>query len=712
MDFIIPRQAGDITGYRFLQINFQEKKDGNKMEITAILKDGITVKDVLENLKKREKQFQQNCSFIERGEIIHKEFPKIYQTNMEKAENCLKGLTILPGSPDLHFIGNPVKWKENIYDYDEYTYQLNRMVHWRTMAEAYSFTKDIRFAKKVLEEFFQWVEECPCQSLYNPDGTLAVDRFDGCQCNQGIWRSLEVGIRMYRTWPYIIHHLMDSGLLDEHFLEAYLNSLYEHARVLYLVAPILWPKADHNHYLMENDGLLYLACMFPEFKDADLWKQHALHELERCICAQVTEGGGQIEGCASYHNSCIYWFTFPVLLSERYGFEVSKHYKERLKKMLEYSVYATRPCGGNSSWGDSSTYSGTLSMGAFCYYLAFKDSIYMKHTVYYYSMEDLMEQIANLIWETPDLFDLSEQLKNLQQEKCPAALDIINWQKGLKQVFMRTDWSKDALYAMFGCRTPVQNLHAHMDPAGFEFCAYGRVLLGDPAIYYYKDDENRRKLKSIHWHNCLTLNHADPWEYIASWAYGEQKQGDILNVEKKDRILYAVGEHLNYEPAIHKRIVAIVDQKMLVIMDLLEHIKENTSVQINFHMDSPLAMASSKESFAMTIDERANIGVYSDKRLKPSLIPAKISTKNDVWHDTMIARFEAEHLHEGRYAFLTVAYPAPAGKKIPKVTNISEYFMEDGKIRFEFQVDSFTYTLEFVENILSLYSDQSEDTIK
>ena len=75
-----------------------------------------------------------------------------------------------------------MKWKENIYDYDEYTYQLNRMVHWRTMAEAYFFTKDIRFAKKVLEEFFQWVEECPCQSLYNPDGTLAVDRFDGCRC--------------------------------------------------------------------------------------------------------------------------------------------------------------------------------------------------------------------------------------------------------------------------------------------------------------------------------------------------------------------------------------------------------------------------------------------------------------------------------------------------------------------------------------------------
>ena len=85
---------------------------------------------------------------------------------------------------------------------------------------------------------------------------------------------------MYRTWPYIIHHLIDSGLIDEKFLEVYLRSVYEHARVLYLVTPILWPEADHNHYLMENNGLRYLSCMFPELRDAEVWKEHALHEME------------------------------------------------------------------------------------------------------------------------------------------------------------------------------------------------------------------------------------------------------------------------------------------------------------------------------------------------------------------------------------------------------------------------------------------------
>ena len=616
---------------------------------------------------------------------------------MEKAENCLKGLTLLPGSPDLHFIGNPVKWHENIYNDEEYSYQLNRMDHWRTMAEAYSFTGDRRFARKIIEEFYHWIEDCPCQPLYDEEGRLAAERFDGYACNQGIWRSLEVGIRMHQTWPYVIHHLIEDDLLDERFLEAYLKSAYQHGRILYLVAPVLWPNADHNHYLMENNGLLYLSCMFPEIRDAEVWKNHALLQMERSMDVQVTEGGGQIEGCASYHNGCVYWFALPVCLSEKYGFTVSEHYREQLKKMLEYSLHATRPCGGNCAWGDSNTYTGTLSMGAFSYYLAFRDSTYIKEALCYYSMEDLKAQMVKQIWEA-DLFDLERQLEGIRKDISLPSGPTVNWQKGLNQVFLRTDWSKDALYVMFACRTPVQNLHAHMDPAGFEFSAYGRVLLGDPAIYHYKNDENRKNLKSIHWHNCLTLNHKDPWEYLSSWGYGSQKQGNILNAASKPGLLYAVGEHHNYEPAIHKRAVAIVDGRFLAVMDVLTDVPPDTSVQINFHMDSARVTADSEKSFAASAAPGANVAVYGDSRLKPSLIPGKISTRNNVWHDTMIVRFEAEHLEAGRYGFLSVACPCPEGETAPEVTDITEEFLTDGTIRFGFQAEGCHYTLELREN--------------
>lgn len=669
---------------------------------TNMLKEGISVGDVLINLKLREKQFQNGVSFRQRGEIIRHLFPEIYATCMEKAENCLNGLTILPGSPSLHFIGNPVKWHENIYDYDEYSYQLNRMDHWRTLAEAYSFTGDERFAKKIVEEFYHWIGDCPCQPLYGSNGELAVQDFDGCKCNQGIWRSLEVGIRMYRTWPNVIHHLIDGGFINEEFLKVYLTSVHEHAKILHLVTPILWPDADHNHYLMENNGLLYLACMFPEFEEAEIWRNHAIHELERSMDAQITEEGGQIEGCASYHNGCTYWFVLPILLSQKYNFQVSRHYMERLQKMTEYSAHATRPCGGNSSWGDSHTYSGTYSMGAFCYYLAFKDDSHMKHALYYYEMKDLMASVIQNIWEVPDLQDLHERLSRIYEQRTPPVLDNTSWQRELKQVFMRTDWSRDALYVMFACRTPVQNMHAHIDPAAFEFSAYGSTLLSDPAIYYYKDDENRKNLKSAHWHNCLTLNHENPWEYISSWEYGPQQPGGILCLEQTDRLIYSIAEHRNYQPTIHKRVVAIVDQKFLAVIDMLEDVIPDVSVQINFHMDSPAAMANSENSWACSATSNANVAIYADSRLKPTLVPGKISTKNDVWHDTMIARFEANHLEQSHYAFLSIAYPTPAGGKAPEVTDIKTTMPGEGKTCFHFSVDGKTYLLSLHNNLLNV----------
>lgn len=673
--------------------------------IQDILKDGVSVSDVMRGLKAREKQFEGSMTWQERGRKIKELFPEIYDAQMKKAEMNLSGYAKLPGSPEPHFIGDPVRWRENIYDYDEYSYQLNRMDHWRTMAEAYSFTGDERYAKKLIGEFYSWIAECPRQPLYDGNGDLAVDSFDGCQCNQGIWRSLEVGIRMYRTWPHLIHHLLGSGYIDEAFLETYLLSGYQHCEVLYKIAPRIWPNADHNHYLMENNGLLYFACMFPEVKDAEIWKQHAIHEMERSIRAQVTEDGGQIEGCASYHNGSVYWFVLPLLLGRKYGFSMSEEYIARLKKMVHYSVYATRPCGGNSCWGDSHTISGTLTAGAFDHYLAFGDSRYLNIALYYYTPEDMVRLNAEHILEVEDLEDLHRCLAGAERNCCQPDLPVMSWQRELKQTFFRTGWDHDALSVMFACRTPIQNQHEHIDPAGFEFTAYGRNLLGDPSIYTYKNDENRKNAKSAHWHNCLTLNHENPWEYISSWAYGKQEEGDILQAGQTDRMLYAIAYHMNYKPTMHKRAVAILDSRLLVVLDYLDQVPEDTSVQINFHMDSPCAAADSERSFAESLAEKgANIAIYADPRLKPHLVPAKISVVDYAWHDTMIARFEGEHLAAGSCAFLTVGIPLHEGERASAVERIGSRILDQNTVEYTFAYEKTNYRLTMREASLEVES--------
>lgn len=669
--------------------------------IAKVLKDGISVRDVLVNLRKREHDFWQDIPCSKRGETIRRLFPDIYAAQVRQGEQCLRGMLILPGSAKPHFIGNPVNWHENLFNDAEYTYFLNRMDHWRRMLEAYSLTGNEEYAHKVMEEFYHWIEHCPCQPLYDEKGNLAIENFDGFECNMGIWRALEVGIRMYRTWPHIIHHLIDTPFIDERFLETYLSSVYQHAQILYQISPLLWPKADHNHYLMENNGLLYLSCMFPEFKDSENWQQQAIRELERSIRIQVTSGGGQIEGCPSYHNGCIYWFALPVLLSQKYHFSLSQEYLERLNRMIEYSLYATRPSGENCAWGDSNTFTGTLTGGAFCHYLAFGDPQYVRQARTFFRYEDLLQSASNYIWEVPDLDDFYSLLNQVKEHSLAPSLPTISWQKELKQVFLRTDWSPNALSLMFACRTPIQNAHAHMDPAGFDFTAYGRPLLVDPGIFCFRDDNDRRLFKSIHWHNCLTVNHQDPWEYISSWAYGEQQDGTILHAEAGQRLMYAISEHSNYKPAIHKRTVALVDGQFLLVLDILDHISEDSSIQINFHMDSPAAMADSAGSYAHSISDRANIGIFSDGDTKPSLVPARRSTKDDVAHDTMIARFEAEHLSGGFHVFISVVCPSPAGQELSAVTEIKKAVSENGVIRISFFKDGTHYQLNFKNNRLS-----------
>ena len=56
--------------------------------------------------------------------------------------------------------------------------------------------------------------------------------------------------------------------------------------------------------------------------------------------------------------------------------------------------------------------------------------------------------------------------------------------------------------------------------------------------------------------------------------------------------------------------------KMIEIREILKDgVTEDTSVQINFHLDSAVAMADSEKPVAASIDSRSNVTVSSDCRL-------------------------------------------------------------------------------------------------
>ena len=222
--------------------------------VSDFLKDGISVHDVLVGLKKREESFREGVSYRQRGEEMKRLFPDICNKQVEIGELHYRGFSVLPGCSTPHFVGDPVDWHANPFNDEEYVYFLNRMDHWRRMLEAYSLTGDDKFAKSsrgILPLDIRNVPDSSSMPLMVPLWPNHLEDMTAIRESGELWKSVSecsVPGPTSSTISLILNLLMK-------LLETYLTSVYEHAEVLYHVSPILWPEANHNHYLMENNGL-------------------------------------------------------------------------------------------------------------------------------------------------------------------------------------------------------------------------------------------------------------------------------------------------------------------------------------------------------------------------------------------------------------------------------------------------------------------------
>ena len=61
----------------------------------------------------------------------------------------------------------------------------------KTLAEAYSLTGNLNYAKKALDELENWIDTVPCPEIQDERGAYILEHFEGLSP----WRALEVGIR-------------------------------------------------------------------------------------------------------------------------------------------------------------------------------------------------------------------------------------------------------------------------------------------------------------------------------------------------------------------------------------------------------------------------------------------------------------------------------------------------------------------------------------
>jgi len=628
-----------------------------------------------------------------RAQIIVEKFPQVVTLTLEQAELAMQGLHILPGTEARpYFVGNPPDWYANPVHDNEYVWVLNRMFYWRTLLAAFTLTGQRRFAQKVIGELRDWLARCPCPPIVTDFATV----YDSFSHPVTPWRSLEVGIRMYETWPWIVDHLLGTDLLTPEILADLAVSFHMHGEVLSTICPVFWPKADHNHYLMENLGLLKLACTFPSLKKSALWKDHAVHELERCAAAQITEDGGQIEGCPHYHNGCVYWFCLAQHIANRYDLRFSDDYTRRVKNMLTYSLNSFRPTGTSVPWGDSDADRIAIN-SALWEHIAFGDLDAMRLLVQLSGTKAVYQELFKNIWHIPDIERLFAELEQ-PISRVPAR---VSWQHNLKQVMLRTGWDSDAFSLFFAARSPVNNSHAHIDPMGFDFTALGKPLIVDPGRYCYRDDEDRRTFKSAAWHNTLTVNHRDPFEYKTSWVYGSQKEASILHVIDQPRLLAVEAIQHNYEPTVHRRAVLLIDSTALIVLDHLTGLQPDSSVQIYYHLDTTDVTWNPQQHQATAHISDVGLVIASDENLQGALLPGRVSDFLDTARASIRLRLEDVSSHLPERVYVSVIVPHRLTTPVPQVT-LQRLKQGKEQLLCSFDINGRSYIVQWDNQGLSL----------
>lgn len=218
-------------------------------------------------------------------------------------------------------------------------WELNRCQQFVTLGKAYwlkSFEdpeEAEKYSREFIEELESWIDANPPERGIN-------------------WiNSMEVGIRAV-NWVWAWYFFKDSPIFTDEIKIKFFKSLLWHGKHI-LRNLEYYEELNSNHLLSDGVGLLYLGILFPEFKEAQKWKNKGLEIVFGEIEKQVYTDGVDYEKSISYHRLVIDILVHSVILCKLNNIKIPQTVLNRLEKMIEFIMYYTKPDGTVPLIGDA-----------------------------------------------------------------------------------------------------------------------------------------------------------------------------------------------------------------------------------------------------------------------------------------------------------------------------------------------------------------------
>ena len=302
----------------------------------------------------------------------------------------------------------------------------------------------------------------------------------------------------------------------------WIKAFYHHGH--YLHRHLSYYFSPNNHLIGEATALYLLGCFFPEFEEADQWRDHGWSAISRYYAQQYYEDGGSTEQSTFYHNYCLGFLLLVVLQRQVRGETVPREMLNRIERALEFTMWMTRGDGRVPRIGDVDNarsirfeesqmwdFRNLLSIGAILFSRSDMKSVAGRFS------EDalwLMGKAGHQRWE--------------QLESCSPQETVRPFCKSGYYI-MRSGWKQDDFHLVFDAGPIAAGLHRrdipsschwHSDLMSFVLYAFGEPLIVDGGFYTYDEDPSwHRYFREAAAHNTLLVDGASHAKFHASNAW-------------------------------------------------------------------------------------------------------------------------------------------------------------------------------------------------
>lgn len=456
-------------------------------------------------------------------------------------------------------------------------WELSRCQHFAWLGQAYWLTGDEKYTREFRLQIEDWIKCNPLR--YGVNWVCTMD----------------VALRAI-NWLWGYAYFQHSPTLDDSFHLLFHRSLLAHGR--HMLNNLEWSEqSTGNHYLSDIVGLVYLGILLPEFKEAQIWRQFGLSELEKEIQKQVYFDGVDFEASTNYHRLSTELFLSATLLAERNGFNLSPAYNEQLERMITVIYTISRPDGTVPVIGDQDNgrvhrlkiwqppemewqdFRPLLAVGA----------IWKNNPAWAISAKDCWEEA---IWMF-GMYAINEYDRLIAQSLPPKPISTCLPAGGW---YILRDQSFHIMVELGSNGQNGNGGHAHNDSLSFDLFWQGQTWICDPGTYLYTPDYEARNLfRSTQMHNTVSIegyeqNQFDPHELF---QMKNNTAPRLIHWEVTDSFTMLVGEFAPQIPdsILHRRVFYLAHE--LNLMVLTDCVRGNENLRrIVFHF-SPDVIANS-----------------------------------------------------------------------------------------------------------------------